>query len=216
MKQIYLLILTLAVISCKTKVVTSKEEFEEPSHLIELLKTKTVQEVLQKEGAKLLNLGNEELIYEDYDGSQILAISDSLARYDSQLEPLRNIKFSNGELSLGDFKYNFSTTKQFFRHYDKPDCLYLQLIDDYIKRTGLKKKVFMIYDFDEGEFALCIVPEELFERITYNLSKLETINHRSNPQRLEYFLEKEPRVIEFTGIINSTPHRIDIIIRKDE
>ena len=213
MKLFYQFIFLLLIISCKTKVTTSAKEIREPTQVLELLKSNTAHEVLKKEGAILLNLGREELVHEDYNGSQILSISNSLASYDDELKPLKEIKFTRGELSLGDFKYNFSTTKQFFRHYDKPDCIYLQLIDDFLKREGINKKVFLIYDYDEGEFALCIATKELFERITYVLSKLETINHS---QRLDFLLEKEPRVIEFTGIINSKPHRIDILIRKDE
>lgn len=216
MKLFRLLILILVICSCKTKATNDTKEVDEPDQVLELLKSNTAQEVLKKVGAILINLGNEELVHEDYDGSQILAISDSLASYDNDLGDLKKIKFKRGELSLGNNKYSFSTTKQYFRHYDKPDCLYLQLIDDFLKNSEVKKKVFLIYDYDEGEFALCITTNEQFERITYALTKLETINYRSNPQRLDYLLEKNPRVIEFTGILNSTPQRIDIIIRKDE
>ncbi|WP_258097131.1 hypothetical protein [Marinoscillum pacificum] len=188
----------------------------DPDHLRELLKTHTAQEAFKMEGAILLNLGNEELIHEDYDGSQIINISKSLAKLDDDLNELTNLKFKKGELSLGKSQYKFSTTKQFFRHYDKPDCQYLQLINDCLVRSKSDKKVFLLYDYDEGEFALCIVTTELFEEIIYTLSKLETMNQENNPRRLDFLIKKDPRVIEFTGILNNSPKRIDIIIRTEE
>jgi len=55
----------------------------------------------------------------------------------------------------------------------------------------------------------------LFEEILYSLSKLGTINTRNNPKRLNYILKQNPRVIELTAIVDSSPYRLDIIIRNE-
>ena len=123
--------------------------------------------------------------------------------------------FKKGELRLGSSGYHFTTTKQFFRHYNKPDCIFLQLIDDYLNRNKVKKKVFLIYDYDEAEFALCIVPTDLFEQLIYSLSKLKALNEQGSSGRLDYLLKRPTRVIEFTGIIDNSPYRLDIIIRDE-
>ena len=66
--------------------ITQTKEPINEEEILELLKSKTAQEVLNIKSATLYNLGNEEMVHEDYDGKQILSISDSLARLDKDLK----------------------------------------------------------------------------------------------------------------------------------
>jgi hypothetical protein len=174
--------------------------YENDNKMLDKLKTEPLHKIMIDEGAVLYHdLNGLELIDEDTNGDELLRINEGVISLDNDLNDLKNLSIKNGKITLSDFSYSYKSPSQFFDSHQKPNFLYLRVVNSFFKKANLKKCISLIYDNELDEHALAITTPELFKMTYDNLGKLNSLENDSPVEAAKFINKVKPRVIGITG-----------------
>jgi hypothetical protein len=183
--------------------------------MLDKLKTQPLHKVLEDEGAVLYyDLNGLELIDEDNDGEELLRINKGLIAMDHELNNLKDLSISNGKITLHEFSYVYKSPSQFFIAHQKPDYLYLSVINSFLQKYNPKKCIALIYDNELDEHALVITTPEFFKKTFDTIENLYSLENDSPAEAAKFINKAKPRVIGITGFEKNDIVKSGVVIHE--